>query len=179
VSDTILAIELDDAAALGRALSRETSMATNRPASRCWAIRRPTCLCERRRTLFVACRERRAAIGTSSPQSCDQVAPPRKTALRAGNATRCHGAPRIAAPNDAVPICSPRTDRHVVACTTIAGVRSRRFDRPSGHVSSAIRAELHFTRRQNLKRVRPPGSVPNATVAERGSTRYTCHGGGP
>ena len=24
---------------------------------------------------------------------------------------------------------------------------------------------------QNLKRVRPPGSVPNATVAERGSTR--------
>src|SRR5918994_1017503 len=32
---------------------------------------------------------------------------------------------------------------------------------------------------QNLKRVRPPGSVPNTTVAERGSTRYTCHGGGP
>ena len=51
-----------------------------RPASRCWAIRRPTCLCERRRTRFVACRERRAAIGTSSPQSRDQVAPPRKTA---------------------------------------------------------------------------------------------------
>ena len=32
---------------------------------------------------------------------------------------------------------------------------------------------------QNLKRVRPPGSVPNTTVAERGSMRYTCHGGGP
>src|SRR5204862_2305386 len=32
---------------------------------------------------------------------------------------------------------------------------------------------------QNLKRVRPPGSVPNTTVAERGSMRYTFHGGGP
>ena len=34
-------------------------------------------------------------------------------------------------------------------------------------------------RRQNLKRVRPPGSVPNATMADRGSTRKTNHGGGP
>src|SRR3974390_1231406 len=32
---------------------------------------------------------------------------------------------------------------------------------------------------QNVKRVRPPGSVPTATIAERGSTRYTFHGGGP
>src|SRR5215213_276041 len=38
---------------------------------------------------------------------------------------------------------------------------------------------LEAPSRQNLKRVRPPGSVLNATVAERGSTRYTCHGGGP
>src|ERR1022692_1286925 len=29
------------------------------------------------------------------------------------------------------------------------------------------------------KRVRPPGSVAKTTVAERGSMRYTCHGGGP
>src|SRR6185369_9980103 len=34
-------------------------------------------------------------------------------------------------------------------------------------------------RRQNLKRVRPPGSTPDTTVADRGSTRYTFHGGGP
>ena len=34
-------------------------------------------------------------------------------------------------------------------------------------------------RRQNMKRVRPPGSAPNTTVAERGSMRYTFHGGGP
>src|SRR5947209_4963202 len=33
--------------------------------------------------------------------------------------------------------------------------------------------------RQNRKRVRPPGSVPNVTIAERGSMRYTFHGGGP
>src|SRR6516162_6649801 len=33
--------------------------------------------------------------------------------------------------------------------------------------------------RQNRKRVRPPGSVPKATIAERGSMRYTFHGGGP
>src|SRR4051794_20714103 len=33
--------------------------------------------------------------------------------------------------------------------------------------------------RQNLKRVRPPGSTPSTTVAERGPTRYTFHGGGP
>src|SRR5438067_1633918 len=33
--------------------------------------------------------------------------------------------------------------------------------------------------RQNLKRLRPPGSVPSATVADRGSMRYTLHGGGP
>src|SRR5262245_3320062 len=34
-------------------------------------------------------------------------------------------------------------------------------------------------RRQNLKRVRPPGSVPSPTTADRGSMRYTFHGGGP
>src|SRR3954452_15410167 len=34
-------------------------------------------------------------------------------------------------------------------------------------------------RRQNLKRVRPPGSAAKATIAERGSMRYTFHGGGP
>src|SRR4051794_8727297 len=33
--------------------------------------------------------------------------------------------------------------------------------------------------RQNRKRVSPPGSVPRTTVAERGSMRYTFHGGGP
>src|SRR5690348_11989304 len=32
---------------------------------------------------------------------------------------------------------------------------------------------------QKRKRVRPPGSVPKVTVAERGSMRYTFHGGGP
>src|SRR3954452_7745065 len=32
---------------------------------------------------------------------------------------------------------------------------------------------------QNLKRVSPPGSTPSTTVAELGSMRYTCHGGGP
>ena len=32
---------------------------------------------------------------------------------------------------------------------------------------------------QKRKRVRPPGSVPETTVAERGSTRKTFHGGGP
>src|SRR5438552_8226257 len=34
-------------------------------------------------------------------------------------------------------------------------------------------------RYQKRKRVRPPGSVAKTTVAERGSMRYTCHGGGP
>jgi hypothetical protein len=29
------------------------------------------------------------------------------------------------------------------------------------------------------KRVRPPGSVPRVTIAERGVMRYTFHGGGP
>ena len=33
--------------------------------------------------------------------------------------------------------------------------------------------------RQNRKRVRPPGSVVKVTIAERGSMRYTFHGGGP
>ena len=33
--------------------------------------------------------------------------------------------------------------------------------------------------RQNRKRVRPPGSAAKATIAERGSMRYTFHGGGP
>src|SRR5215472_2053326 len=32
---------------------------------------------------------------------------------------------------------------------------------------------------QNRKRVRPPGSVATVTIAERGSMRYTFHGGGP
>ena len=34
-------------------------------------------------------------------------------------------------------------------------------------------------RRQNRKRVRPPGSADKVTIAERGSMRYTFHGGGP
>ena len=34
-------------------------------------------------------------------------------------------------------------------------------------------------RPQNRKRVRPPGSVAKVTIAERGSMRYTFHGGGP
>src|SRR5262245_61266806 len=33
--------------------------------------------------------------------------------------------------------------------------------------------------RQNRKRVRPPGSAARVTTAERGSMRYTFHGGGP
>src|SRR5947199_5198361 len=33
--------------------------------------------------------------------------------------------------------------------------------------------------RQKRKRVRPPGSVDKVTIAERGSMRYTFHGGGP
>src|SRR6202167_4910362 len=33
--------------------------------------------------------------------------------------------------------------------------------------------------RQNRKRVRPPGSAPKVTIAERGSMRYTFQGGGP
>src|SRR3954465_16022366 len=32
---------------------------------------------------------------------------------------------------------------------------------------------------QNRNRVRPPGSVPKTTVAERELMRYTLHGGGP
>src|ERR1700752_4911158 len=32
---------------------------------------------------------------------------------------------------------------------------------------------------QNRKRVRPPGSAAKVTIAERGSMRYTFHGGGP
>jgi hypothetical protein len=32
---------------------------------------------------------------------------------------------------------------------------------------------------QKRNRVRPPGSVAETTIAERGSTRYTFHGGGP
>ena len=32
---------------------------------------------------------------------------------------------------------------------------------------------------QNRKRVRPPGSADKVTIAERGSMRYTFHGGGP
>ena len=47
------------------------------------------------------------------------------------------------------------------------------------HDDRQRRSPSNATRRQNLKRVRPPGSVPSTTVAERGSTRYTCHGGGP
>jgi hypothetical protein len=34
-------------------------------------------------------------------------------------------------------------------------------------------------RPQNRKRVRPPGSAAKVTIAERGSMRYTFHGGGP
>src|ERR1700746_3400180 len=34
-------------------------------------------------------------------------------------------------------------------------------------------------RRQNRKRVRPPGTAAKVTIAERGSMRYTFHGGGP
>src|SRR5947199_8667226 len=33
--------------------------------------------------------------------------------------------------------------------------------------------------RQKRKRVRPPGSAAKTTIAERGSMRYTFHGGGP
>src|SRR5580693_5749389 len=36
-----------------------------------------------------------------------------------------------------------------------------------------------MSRRQNRKRVRPPGSAVTTTIAERGSMRYTFHGGGP
>src|SRR6266705_2742482 len=40
-------------------------------------------------------------------------------------------------------------------------------------------AIVSLGQRQKRKRVRPPGSVARTTVAERGSMRYTCHGGGP
>src|SRR6202034_4037147 len=42
-----------------------------------------------------------------------------------------------------------------------------------------MRATQPDQQRQNRKRVRPPGSVPKVTIAERGSMRYTFHGGGP
>jgi len=35
------------------------------------------------------------------------------------------------------------------------------------------------TERQKRKRVSPPGSAVAVTIAERGSMRYTFHGGGP
>jgi hypothetical protein len=40
-------------------------------------------------------------------------------------------------------------------------------------------ASVSLGQRQKRKRVRPPGSVAKTTVAERGSMRYTFHGGDP
>src|SRR5215472_13036746 len=48
------------------------------------------------------------------------------------------------------------------------------------YAASCMRGRLALPgQRQNRKRVRPPGSVAKVTIAERGSMRYTFHGGGP
>src|SRR6516164_905135 len=54
-------------------------------------------------------------------------------------------------------------------------------DGPAGGRPMLIRLAVPADdqQRQNLKRVRPPGSVAKVTIAERGSMRYTFHGGGP
>src|SRR5215469_13600308 len=49
---------------------------------------------------------------------------------------------------------------------------------PNAARSAADEGDRADQHRQNRKRVRPPGSVPKATIAERGSMRYTFHGGG-
>src|SRR5947208_475466 len=46
-------------------------------------------------------------------------------------------------------------------------------------MSAGRRRRNHSGDAQNRKRVSPPGSTPHVTSAERGSMRYTCHGGGP
>ncbi len=132
-------------------------MATTRPTSRCWAIRRPTCLCERRRTPFVACRERRAAnpdkfaaeLRPGSAASQDRV-------LDAGNATRCHGALRTTAPNDAVPTCSPRTDRHLGAVEPGVSLDFR-LGRRTAAVARAVSARSRWSHRSPRGR----SSVPH------------------
>jgi hypothetical protein len=53
--------------------------------------------------------------------------------------------------------------------------RSRRIRR----VPYADEGDPADRQRQNRKRVRPPGSAAKVTIAERGSMRYTFHGGGP
>src|SRR5215472_6848828 len=48
------------------------------------------------------------------------------------------------------------------------------------YAASCMRGRLALPgQRQNRKRVRPPGSAAKVTIAERGSMRYTFHGGGP
>src|SRR4051812_29525110 len=49
----------------------------------------------------------------------------------------------------------------------------------TGTRASTSPSDVPDAQDQNLKRVNPPGSTPSTTVAERGSMRYTCHGGGP
>jgi len=78
--------------------------------------------------------------------------------------------------------------RYVLAPKTIRCVslyNARRWSEKLGALLAPVAAPVAVTIlscpfvRQNLKRVRPPGSAPNTTVAERGSMRYTFHGGGP
>ena len=53
----------------------------------------------------------------------------------------------------------------------------RGIERREACVSRA--AIVSLGQRQKRKRVRPPGSFDETTVAERGAMRYTFHGGGP
>src|SRR5207253_10903475 len=72
------------------------------------------------------------------------------------------------------PKASPRTEKLWARTWDMAASRAVVVPWRRGNVG--IRAGRA---RQNRKRVRPPGSVPNVTIAERGSMRYTFHGGGP
>ena len=51
--------------------------------------------------------------------------------------------------------------------------------RPAAVATTASLLSAAPSQRQNRNRVRPPGSVAKVTIAERGSMRYTFHGGGP
>src|SRR6185437_5060115 len=68
--------------------------------------------------------------------------------------------------------------RHGRTPESLVRPRRRRADFPLAcRFRSAV--VLRWDSSQKRKRVRPPGSVAKTTVAERGSMRYTFHGGGP
>src|SRR5438105_12380205 len=92
-------------------------------------------------------------------------------------ARSCEGpGQRADPPNQPFPLPEPvQGDREVVD-TDLGHAASRAVVVPRRGGNVGIRAGRA---RQNRKRVRPPGSVPNVTIAERGSMRYTFHGGGP